>query len=135
MTQRERLGKYEILEVLGRGAMGVVFKGFDPGIDRTVAIKTVRKELIEDDDRAGMALARFRNEARAAGRLSHPGIVAVYDYGESDAVTYIAMEYVQGNSLREYFKEARQRHPSSRRPNPPSRRPHRQASGATRASR
>lgn len=135
MTQRERLGKYEILEVLGRGAMGVVFKGFDPGIDRTVAIKTVRKELIEDDDRAGMALARFRNEARAAGRLSHPGIVAVYDYGESDAVTYIAMEYVQGNSLREYFKEARQRHPSSRRPSPPSRRPHRQASGATRASR
>jgi serine/threonine-protein kinase len=103
VAERERLGKYEVLEVLGRGAMGVVFKGFDPGIDRTVAIKTVRKELIEDDDRAGMALARFRNEARAAGRLSHPGIVAVYDYGESDAVTYIAMEYVQGNSLREYF--------------------------------
>jgi hypothetical protein len=71
-----------------------------------VAIKTVRKELIEDDDRAGMALARFRNEARAAGRLSHPGIVAVYDYGESDAVTYIAMEYVQGNSLREYFNRS-----------------------------
>jgi serine/threonine protein kinase len=66
MTQRERLGKYEIIEVLGKGAMGVVYKGFDPGIDRTVAIKTVRKELIEDDDRAGMALARFRNEARAA---------------------------------------------------------------------
>ena len=103
MSQREHLGKYELLEVLGRGAMGVVYKGFDPGIDRTVAIKTVRKELIEDDGRAGMALARFRNEARAAGRLSHPGIVAVYDYGESDAVTYIAMEYVQGNSLREYF--------------------------------
>jgi serine/threonine-protein kinase len=103
MSQRERLGKYEIVEVLGRGAMGIVFKGFDPGIDRTVAIKTIRKELIEDDDRAGMALARFRNEARAAGRLSHPGIVAVYDYGESDAVSYIAMEYVQGNSLREYF--------------------------------
>jgi serine/threonine protein kinase len=103
MSQRERLGKYEILEVLGRGAMGVVFKGFDPGIDRTVAIKTIRKELIEDDGRVGMALARFRNEARAAGRLSHPGIVAVHDYGESDAVSYIAMEYVQGNSLREYF--------------------------------
>ena len=103
MSPRQRLGKYEILETLGRGAMGVVYKGFDPGIDRTVAIKTVLKELIEDDGRAGMALARFRNEARAAGRLSHPGIVAVYDYGESDAVTYIAMEYVQGNSLREYF--------------------------------
>lgn len=103
MSQRERLGKYEIIEVLGKGAMGVVFKGFDPGIARTVAIKTVRKELIEDDGRAGMALARFRNEARAAGRLSHPGIVAVYDYGESEEVTYIAMEFVQGSSLREYF--------------------------------
>jgi serine/threonine-protein kinase len=103
MTQPERLGKYDIVEVLGKGAMGVVFKGFDPDIDRTVAIKTVRKELIEEEDRAGMALARFKNEARAAGRLSHPGIVGVYDYGESGSVAYIAMEFVQGNSLREYF--------------------------------
>ena len=103
MTQPERLGKYDIVEVLGKGAMGVVFRGFDPDIDRTVAIKTVRKELIEEEDRAGMALARFKNEARAAGRLSHPGIVAVYDYGESGSIAYIAMEFVQGNSLREYF--------------------------------
>ena len=84
MTQRERLGKYEILEVLGNGAMCVVYRALDPDIQRTVAIKTIRKELLEDDDsRAGMMLARFRNEARAAGRLSHPGIVGVYDYGES----------------------------------------------------
>jgi tRNA A-37 threonylcarbamoyl transferase component Bud32 len=103
MTQPERLGKYDIVEVLGQGAMGVVFKGFDPDIDRTVAIKTVRKELIEEEDRAGIALARFKNEARAAGRLSHSGIVAVYDYGESGSIAYIAMEFVQGNSLREYF--------------------------------
>jgi tRNA A-37 threonylcarbamoyl transferase component Bud32 len=103
MAQPERLGKYDIVEVLGKGAMGVVFKGFDPDIDRTVAIKTVRKELIEEEDRAGMALARFKNEARAAGRLSHTGIVAVYDYGESGSIAYIAMEFVQGNSLREYF--------------------------------
>ena len=103
MAQPERLGKYDIVEMLGKGAMGVVFKGFDPDIDRTVAIKTVRKELIEEEDRAGMALARFKNEARAAGRLSHPGIVAVYDYGESGSIAYIAMEFVQGNSLREYF--------------------------------
>ena len=103
MRQPERLGKYDIVEVLGKGAMGVVFKGFDPDIDRTVAIKTVRKELIEEEDHAGMALARFKNEARAAGRLSHPGIVAVYDYGESGSVAYIAMEFVQGASLREYF--------------------------------
>ncbi|MGH8697713.1 MAG: protein kinase domain-containing protein, partial [Burkholderiales bacterium] len=103
MTQPQRLGKYELVEVLGKGAMGVVYKAFDPDIHRTVAIKTIRKELIDDDDRAGMLMARFKNEARAAGRLSHPGIVAVYDYGESSSVTYIAMEFVQGASLREYF--------------------------------
>jgi predicted Ser/Thr protein kinase len=99
----QRLGKYEITEVLGTGAMGVVYKGFDPGIRRTVAIKTIRRELIEGDGPAGRMLARFRNEAQAAGRLAHPGIVAVYDYGEDASVSYIAMEYVEGNSLREYF--------------------------------
>jgi serine/threonine protein kinase len=103
MTQPQRLGKYELVEVLGKGAMGVVYKAFDPDIHRTVAIKTTRKELFEDDDHADMMMARFRNEARAAGRLSHPGIVAVYDYGESGSVNYIAMEFVQGASLREYF--------------------------------
>ncbi|HSE00315.1 MAG TPA: serine/threonine-protein kinase [Burkholderiales bacterium] len=99
----QRLGKYEITEVLGKGAMGVVYKGFDPGIRRTVAIKTIRRELIESDGTAGRMIARFRNEAQAAGRLAHPGIVAVYDYGEDAEVAYIAMEYVEGNSLREYF--------------------------------
>lgn len=98
----ERLGKYNVTEVLGKGAMGIVYKAFDPNIRRVVAIKTIRKELIEDD-RAGEMIARFRNEAQAAGRLSHPGIVAVYEYGEDDALSYIAMEYVQGNPLREYF--------------------------------
>jgi serine/threonine-protein kinase len=98
-----RLGKYEITEVLGTGAMGVVYKGFDPGIRRIVAIKTIRRELITGDRPATAMLARFRNEARAAGRLSHPGIVAVHDYGEDAEVAYIAMEYVEGNSLREYF--------------------------------
>ncbi len=103
MSTPERLGKYEITEVLGRGAMGVVYMGFDPGIRRTVAIKTIRRDLIEGDRPAASMLARFRNEARAAGQLAHPGIVAVYDYGEDAAVAYIAMEYVEGNSLREYF--------------------------------
>jgi serine/threonine protein kinase len=103
MTTPSRLGKYEITEVLGTGAMGVVYKGFDPGIRRTVAIKTIRRELLAGDRSAGAMLARFRNEARAAGRLAHPGIVAVYDYGEDAEVAYIAMEYVEGNSLREYF--------------------------------
>jgi len=103
MTTPHHLGKYEITEVLGQGAMGVVYKGFDPGIRRTVAIKTIRRELIEGERAAAAMLARFRNEAQAAGKLAHPGIVAVYDYGEDAAVAYIAMEYVEGNSLREYI--------------------------------
>jgi serine/threonine protein kinase len=102
MATIDRLGKYQVTEVLGKGAMGVVYKAFDPHIRRAVALKTIRRELI-DDDRAAQTLARFRNEAQAAGRLSHPGIVAVYEYGEDNELAYIAMEYVQGNPLREYF--------------------------------
>ena len=103
MATPDHLGKYEITEVLGQGAMGVVYRGFDPGIKRTVAIKTIRRELVEGERHAAAMLARFRNEAQAAGKLAHPGIVAVYDYGEAAAVAYIAMEYVEGNSLREYI--------------------------------
>ena len=103
MATPDHLGKYEITEVLGQGAMGVVYKGFDPGIKRTVAIKTIRRELVEGERHAAAMLARFRNEAQAAGKLAHPGIVAVYDYGEDADVAYIAMEYVEGNSLREYI--------------------------------
>jgi serine/threonine-protein kinase len=103
MATLDKLGRYEVTEVLGKGAMGVVYKAFDPNIRRTVALKTIRKELIDDDDRAATMLARFKNEAQAAGRLSHPGIVAVYEYGEERELAYIAMEYVQGNPLREYF--------------------------------
>jgi len=96
------LGKYEIQGVLGKGAMGIVYKARDPHIERTVAIKTVRKDLI-DADLAASFLARFRNEARAAGRLTHPNIIAIYEYGEADAIAYIAMEYVDGVGLREYL--------------------------------
>ncbi|MDP1648985.1 MAG: serine/threonine-protein kinase [Rubrivivax sp.] len=97
------LGKYRISEVLGEGAMGVVYKGFDPGIQRTVALKTVRRQLMEGTEFGVSMAARFRNEAQAAGRLSHPGIVAVYDYGEDGDVAYIAMEFVEGNSLAHYL--------------------------------
>ncbi len=103
----ERLGKYTIQGVLGKGAMGVVYKAHDPGIKRLVAIKTIRKDLIEDSTSADSMSARFRNEAQAAGALAHPGIVAVYDYGEDAELAYIAMEYVEGNSLREYFHQKR----------------------------
>ncbi len=102
MNGLRQLGKYAISQVLGKGAMGVVYKGFDPHIRRTVALKTIRRELV-DDDQAATLLARFQNEAQAAGRLSHPGIVSVYEWGEAGELVFLAMEYVQGNSLREYF--------------------------------
>ncbi|MFN0300571.1 MAG: serine/threonine-protein kinase [Burkholderiales bacterium] len=103
----ERLGKYAIQGILGKGAMGVVYKAHDPGIKRLVAIKTIRMDLMEDSTSAESISARFRNEAQAAGALAHPGIVAVYDYGEDAELAYIAMEYVEGNSLREYFHQKR----------------------------
>src|SRR5438045_9603184 len=102
MPEPQKLGKYEIQSVLGKGAMGVVYKAFDPHIERTVAIKTVRKDLV-DPDLAAQFMARFKNEARAAGRLHHPNIVGVYEYGEDDKVAFIAMEYVDGTGLREYL--------------------------------
>jgi len=99
----ERLGKYPITGVLGKGAMGIVYRGYDPVIKRPVAIKTIRKELIEEDDKNETLSGRFRREAQAAGALSHPGIVSVYEFGEDAQHAYIAMELVEGNSLREYM--------------------------------
>jgi len=82
--------------------MGVVYKGFDPGIQRVVALKTVRRQLLDSSEYGASMLARFRNEAQAAGRLAHPGIVAVYDFGDEADVAFIAMEYVEGNTLERY---------------------------------
>ncbi|RZJ13100.1 MAG: serine/threonine protein kinase [Rubrivivax sp.] len=98
-----QLGKYRITEVLGEGAMGVVYKGFDPDIQRTVALKTIRTQLDASDDSPGAPASRFRNEAQAAGRLGHPGIVSVYDFGRTDQVAFIAMEFVEGRSLASYL--------------------------------
>jgi len=103
----ERLGKYRVLAVLGEGAMGVVYKGFDPGIQRVVALKTIRHGLELDDGSGPSAAQRFRTEAQAAGRLSHPGIIAVYDYGDEGELAYIAMEYVEGSSLARYLAKSR----------------------------
>jgi serine/threonine-protein kinase len=82
--------------------MGVVYKGYDPVLERYIALKTVRKELV-DQDAAGAIIARFKNEALAAGRLTHPGIVGIYDYGETKQLAYIAMEFVQGRGLRDFL--------------------------------
>ena len=106
MSERKhptQLGKYRVTAVLGEGAMGVVYKGFDPDIQRTVALKTIRTSLDAEDDSPGAPASRFRNEAQAAGRLHHPGIVAVYDFGRDPQVAYIAMEYVEGRSLASYL--------------------------------
>ncbi len=102
MTEPTRIGKYAIESVLGKGAMGVVYKAFDPGIERVVAIKTVRKDRV-DQDLIEQSMARFKNEAKAAGRLLHPNIVSVYEYGEDEANAFIVMEYVEGTGLREYL--------------------------------
>lgn len=103
MTERApaRLGKYEIVRQLGEGAMGVVYLAYDPTIDRQVAVKTIRKDLL-DVPAASQAAARLRQEAMAAGRLVHPGIVAVYDFGEDENVGYIVMEYAPGEDLGRY---------------------------------
>jgi serine/threonine-protein kinase len=97
--QVRRLGRYEIEAELGRGAMGVVYRARDPIIDRVLAIKTV------DPGLAGAALAGFRErffrEARAAGKLNHPCIVTIYDAGEAEGVAYMAMELLEGASLRD----------------------------------
>ncbi len=98
----ERLGKYEIKRTLGRGAMGVVYEGYDPIIARRVAIKTVRIPD-PDDVEAQEDLARFQREAQAAGRLSHPNIVGVFDTGEADGVAYIVMEFVAGATLKSFL--------------------------------
>ncbi|MBI3348908.1 MAG: serine/threonine protein kinase [Burkholderiales bacterium] len=103
MKHPTQLGKYRITEVLGEGAMGVVYKGFDPDIQRTVALKTIRTNLDAEDESPGAPASRFRNEAQAAGRLGHPGIVAVYDFGRTAQVAFIAMEFVEGRSLASYL--------------------------------
>jgi serine/threonine-protein kinase len=94
----ERIGRYEILEEIGRGAMGTVYKARDPLLDRALALKTLSIDLEGDDFESFER--RFYREARSAGRLSHPNIVTIHDVGKSDGLAYIAMEFLQGRSLR-----------------------------------
>jgi hypothetical protein len=89
------IGRYEIVERVGRGGMGVLYRGRDPVLDREVAIKVMLADLSDDDE----AKARFFKEARAAARLQHRNIVTVYEFGEADGNSYIAMEFLKGQSL------------------------------------
>jgi eukaryotic-like serine/threonine-protein kinase len=95
----QRLGRYTLQATLGEGAMGVVYRAHDPLLDRTVALKTFRKPACGSAQASVAAALRLRNEAQAAARLSHPGIVAVYEYGEDGEQSFIAMEYVRGTPL------------------------------------
>src|SRR5499426_1118221 len=104
MDAPKKLGKYEIRRELGKGAMGVVYEGFDPTIERIVALKTIRADQLGGEDAAEI-MARFRREAQAAGRLNHPRIVSIYEYGEDAGTTFIAMEFVAGRSLRDSFEQ------------------------------
>lgn len=106
MAHPAQLGRFRIRGVLGEGAMGIVYLGHDPHIDRAVAIKTMRVAASPESAPGVSAADRFRNEARAAGRLQHPGIVAVYDVGRDDGVDFIAMEYVRGNTLSRYIAQS-----------------------------
>ena len=103
MAEIDSIGKYEIRREIGRGAMGVVYEGYDPSIKRVVALKTIRADQLTGGDPAAV-IARFRREAQAAGRLNHPNIVSIYDFGEDGGIWYIAMEFVQGRELKECFE-------------------------------
>jgi serine/threonine protein kinase len=93
-----KAGRYEIVRELGRGSMGIVYQGFDPVIGRTVAIKTMLTQGLAPEEYREFR-ARFQREAQAAGVLSHPNIVNVFDYGEDNGILYLIMEYLEGKSL------------------------------------
>src|SRR5947207_9820324 len=103
MAEINSIGKNGIRSEIGGGAMGVVYEGYDPSIKRVVALKTIRADQLTGGDPAAV-IARFRREAQAAGRLNHPNIVSIYDFGEDDGAWYIAMEFVQGRELKECFE-------------------------------
>ncbi len=103
VEDKQMIGKYVIQEILGQGAMGIVYRAIDPLIQRTVALKTIRFDAFSPSQLKEVR-QRFLHEAQAAGRLNHQHIVILYDFGESDEITYLAMEYVEGTELQHYLK-------------------------------
>jgi serine/threonine-protein kinase len=94
------IGKYKIINQVGEGAMGVVYRALDPVLNRTVAIKVMSDAIARDDDLRG----RFLREAQAAGSLQHPNVITIYDCGEVEGHLYIAMEFVEGEDLEEVLQ-------------------------------
>jgi eukaryotic-like serine/threonine-protein kinase len=101
--ESQKFGRYEVMSELGRGAMGVVYKAADPVLNRVVAVKTINL-LLADDEREEYE-ARFYQEAKAAGGLSHPNIVTIYDLGNTGDTAYMAMEFLEGRELRDLIGE------------------------------
>jgi serine/threonine-protein kinase len=99
------LGRYRIERVLGKGAMGVVYEGFDPRLSRRVAIKTILKSHI-DESVAKDYSARFVREAQAVGKLNHPHIVQVHDFGEEGEIAYLVLEFIKGRELKSFFDKS-----------------------------
>jgi len=99
MLKNKKIGKYEILDTIGKGAMGIVYKALDPDIDRTVAIKAIRFDTVSEDTERDEIMKRFMREAQSAGKLVHPNIVTIYDVVKSKNMTYIVMQYIEGHSL------------------------------------
>ncbi len=100
----KNLGRYRIVEEIGKGAMGTVYKGVDPAINRYVALKTIRLDFVHDPEELEELKERLFREARAAGKLSHPNIVTIYDVGNEGMLQYIAMEYLQGQTLEDMIR-------------------------------
>jgi serine/threonine protein kinase len=103
MSETRKIGRYEVQSLLGEGAMGSVYRAFDPFVERTVAIKTIKP------DKAGQNEVRefhdrFIQEAKISGKLNHPNIVAIYDVGEEQGMPYIAMEFVDGSTLSDVIR-------------------------------
>lgn len=98
----QHIGRYEVIELIGQGAMGKVYKARDPNIDRVVAVKVIRPELISQSE---TFLQRFQRETQAAGRLAHPNIVVVYDANMQAELSYMVMEYLEGRSLAQVIGE------------------------------
>ncbi|MBN2033700.1 MAG: protein kinase [Deltaproteobacteria bacterium] len=103
LEEVKKIGRYDILEVIGKGSMGLVYKALDPKINRLLAIKTIRFSDEFDDDVIRDIKERFFREAEIAGRLSHPSIVTIHDLGEDQDLTYMAMEYLEGEDLEKFI--------------------------------
>jgi response regulator RpfG family c-di-GMP phosphodiesterase/predicted Ser/Thr protein kinase len=100
----QRIGRFEIAGMLGSGGMAVVYRGMDPAIERPAALKVIRKADLGPAESQG-TLKRFKREAQAAASLHHPNVVAVYEYGEDEVLAWIAMELVEGRSLRDHLRD------------------------------